>query len=99
MVVIVLIVYNALNALLMLFFFLFFFAGLVSVLIEGPPNSGKTALAASLAKRSNFPFVKVCSPDEMVGFSESAKCAQIRKVCSFYVFRLEFFNQIDQLVK
>jgi len=53
--------------------------GLVSILIEGPPNSGKTALAASLAKKSNFPFVKVCSPDEMVGFSESAKCAQIRK--------------------
>ncbi|GFG30720.1 hypothetical protein Cfor_11558 [Coptotermes formosanus] len=55
-------------------------SGLVSVLLEGPPNSGKTALAAQLAKNSDFPFVKVCSPEEMVGFTESAKCLHIRKV-------------------
>uniref|UniRef100_A0A2S2PQU1 Vesicle-fusing ATPase n=1 Tax=Schizaphis graminum TaxID=13262 RepID=A0A2S2PQU1_SCHGA len=54
--------------------------GLVSVLIEGPPNSGKTALAAKLAKDSDFPFVKVCSPEDMVGFTETAKCLQIRKI-------------------
>ncbi|XP_046631152.1 vesicle-fusing ATPase 1-like [Daphnia pulicaria] len=53
--------------------------GLVSVLVEGPPNAGKTALAAQLAKNSDFPFIKICSPDDMVGFSESAKCLQIRK--------------------
>ncbi|XP_066992655.2 vesicle-fusing ATPase 1 [Anabrus simplex] len=55
-------------------------SGLVSVLLEGPPNAGKTALAAQLAKNSDFPFVKVCSPEEMVGYTESAKCLQIRKV-------------------
>jgi vesicle-fusing ATPase len=55
-------------------------SGLVSVLLEGPPNSGKTALAAELAKSSDFPFIKVCSPEEMVGFTESAKCLSIRKV-------------------
>lgn len=55
-------------------------SGLVSVLLEGPPNSGKTALAAQLAKNSDFPFVKVCSPEEMVGYTESAKCTLIRKV-------------------
>ncbi|XP_021938226.1 vesicle-fusing ATPase 1-like [Zootermopsis nevadensis] len=55
-------------------------SGLVSVLLEGPPNSGKTALAAQLAKNSDFPFVKVCTPEEMVGFTESAKCLHIRKV-------------------
>ncbi|XP_018579945.1 vesicle-fusing ATPase 1-like isoform X2 [Anoplophora glabripennis] len=55
-------------------------SGLVSVLIEGPPNSGKTALAAQLAKNSDFPFVKVCSPEEMVGFTETAKCLTIRKI-------------------
>nr|XP_023011669.1 vesicle-fusing ATPase 1-like [Leptinotarsa decemlineata] len=55
-------------------------SGLVSVLIEGPPNSGKTALAAQLAKNSDFPFVKVCSPEEMVGYTETAKCLTIRKV-------------------
>lgn len=52
----------------------------MSVLLEGPPNSGKTALAAQLAKNSDFPFVKVCSPEEMVGFTETAKCLNIRKV-------------------
>ncbi|GLV44463.1 comatose [Carabus blaptoides fortunei] len=55
-------------------------SGLVSVLLEGPPNGGKTALAAQLAKNSDFPFVKICSPEDMVGFTESAKCLQIRKV-------------------
>jgi len=54
--------------------------GMVSVLLEGAPNSGKTALAASLAKQSGFPFVKICSPDDMVGFTESAKCKAIKKV-------------------
>lgn len=53
--------------------------GLVTVLVEGPPNSGKTAIAAQLAKNSDFPFVKICTPEDMVGFSESAKCLQIRK--------------------
>ncbi|XP_068898579.1 vesicle-fusing ATPase 1-like [Tenebrio molitor] len=55
-------------------------SGLVSVLIEGPPNAGKTALAAQLAKESDFPFIKVCSPEEMVGYTETAKCLHIRKV-------------------
>lgn len=55
-------------------------SGLVSILLEGPPNSGKTALAAELALRSDFPFIKICSPEDMVGFTESAKCLQIRKI-------------------
>ena len=54
-------------------------SGLVSILLEGPPNAGKSALAAKLAKMSDFPFVKVCSPEEMVGYTESAKCLHIRK--------------------
>ena len=41
---------------------------------------GKTALAAQLARASNFPFVKICSPDDMVGFTEAAKCLQIKKI-------------------
>jgi len=53
---------------------------LVSILIEGAPNSGKTALAATLAKNSGFPFVKICSPEDMVGYTESAKCLRIKKV-------------------
>jgi len=53
---------------------------LVSILIEGAPNSGKTALAATLAKNSGLPFVKICSPEDMVGYTESAKCLRIKKV-------------------
>ena len=56
---------------------------LVSVLLEGPPNSGKTALAAQIAKNSDFPFIKVCTPEDMVGFTEFAKCVSIRKVFIF----------------
>lgn len=69
----------------------FFVKGLVSVLLEGPPNSGKTALAAELAKLSDFPFVKVCSPEDMVGFTETAKCLQIRKVFNILIRLTAFF--------
>lgn len=55
-------------------------SGLVSILLEGPPNAGKSALAAKLAKMSDFPFVKICSPEDMIAYTESAKCLQIRKV-------------------
>ncbi|MXQ87267.1 hypothetical protein E5288_WYG007800 [Bos mutus] len=53
---------------------------LVSVLLEGPPHSGKTALAARIAEESNFPFIKICSPDKMIGFSETAKCQAMKKI-------------------
>ncbi|KAL5479600.1 hypothetical protein EMCRGX_G023144 [Ephydatia muelleri] len=53
---------------------------LVTMLLRGSAGCGKTALAAYIAKESNFPFVKVISPENMVGFSESAKCEVIRKV-------------------
>lgn len=74
-------------------------SGLVSILIEGPPNAGKTALAAKLAKMSDFPFVKVCSPEDMVGFTESAKCLHIRKVRSrdFPIFNKEKEKKIDAM--
>lgn len=53
---------------------------LVSVLLEGPPNSGKTALAAKISEDSQFPFIKICSPDNMIGHSEIAKCQAIKKI-------------------
>uniref|UniRef100_A0A7N8WXM2 Vesicle-fusing ATPase n=1 Tax=Mastacembelus armatus TaxID=205130 RepID=A0A7N8WXM2_9TELE len=53
---------------------------LVSVLLEGPPNSGKTALAAKIAEDSQFPFIKICSPNQMIGYSEIAKCQAIKKI-------------------
>ncbi|KAH8094942.1 vesicular-fusion protein SEC18 [Cristinia sonorae] len=53
---------------------------LVSVLLHGPPASGKTALAATIAQASQYPFMKLLSPESMVGFSESQKVAAINKV-------------------
>lgn len=55
---------------------------LVSVLLHGPPGTGKTALGASIAQASEFPFIKLISPDNMVGFSEHQKVAAISKVFS-----------------
>lgn len=53
---------------------------LVSVLLHGPPGSGKTALAATIAQASQYPFMKLLSPDSMVGFSETQKVATISKI-------------------
>ena len=53
---------------------------LVSILLRGNPGSGKTALAATIAKNSGFPYVKVITPENMVGFTESAKCQAVKKV-------------------
>lgn len=53
---------------------------LVSVLLHGPVGSGKTAMAATVAMSSEFPFIKLISPEAMVGFNETAKMNQINKV-------------------
>ena len=53
---------------------------LLTCLLEGPGGAGKTALAATLGLDSGFPFVKVISSDNMVGFSEAAKAQAIAKV-------------------
>lgn len=53
---------------------------LVTMLLFGPPNSGKTALAAQIAQNSEFPFLKICSPETMVGYHENAKCLAIKKI-------------------
>ncbi|ELU45964.1 vesicular-fusion protein SEC18 [Rhizoctonia solani AG-1 IA] len=53
---------------------------LVSLLLHGPPGAGKTAMAATIAQASQFPFIKLVSPDHMVGFSEPQKIAAITKV-------------------
>lgn len=53
---------------------------LFSVLFHGPPSSGKTALAAYIATNSQFPFIKLVSPEDMVGFNEAAKIAHISRI-------------------
>jgi vesicle-fusing ATPase len=46
----------------------------------GPSGAGKTALAATIAMSSDFPFIKLISPESMVGFTEQAKMTQINKI-------------------
>jgi len=53
---------------------------LLSVLFEGPAGAGKTALAASIALQSEFPFVKLISPESFVGISEAGKAMAIARV-------------------
>ncbi|KAI9808980.1 MAG: transport between ER and Golgi ATPase protein [Pycnora praestabilis] len=53
---------------------------LFSVLLHGPRKSGKTALAAKIAKDSDFPFIKVVSPQNMLGFNEAMKVQHLNKV-------------------
>ncbi|ERF76400.1 Vesicular-fusion protein sec18 [Endocarpon pusillum Z07020] len=53
---------------------------LFSVLLHGPPASGKTALAAKIAIDSEYPFIKLVSPEDMVGFNEMAKVQYLSKV-------------------
>merc|ERR1712146_701809 len=53
---------------------------LLSVLLEGEPLTGKTAIAAELASRSGFPFVRIIAADALIGMGEMAKCSYIQKV-------------------
>lgn len=48
--------------------------GLVSLLLEGPSNAGKSTLAAELAKLTKFASFKLVSLNDMVGFNETMKC-------------------------
>ncbi|KAI1427503.1 P-loop containing nucleoside triphosphate hydrolase protein [Xylaria sp. FL1777] len=41
-----------------------------SVLFHGPKSSGKTALVAHIAMRSGFPFVKMITPADLVGYRD-----------------------------
>lgn len=50
---------------------------LLSVLLEGEPGTGKTALAAHLALRSGFPYIKIISPELLVKYLESGKYTSI----------------------
>lgn len=49
----------------------------------GAPGSGKTAIAAHMAKESDFPFLKICAPKSMIGYHEAAKVQAIKKATVF----------------
>lgn len=57
--------------------------GHLSVLLHGPAASGKTALAAHIAMNSDYPFIKLISPQLLLGFrDEIAKKDHLHKVFS-----------------
>jgi vesicle-fusing ATPase len=53
---------------------------LLSVLLYGPRGSGKTALAAQMALDSEFPFIRLIKPVDIVGMNEIQKIQYIQKV-------------------
>jgi len=53
---------------------------LLSVLLEGPSGSGKSAVSAKCALETDYPFKKRLTPDTMVSMSEVGKAAAIYKV-------------------
>ena len=54
-------------------------APLFSVLVHGPRGAGKTALAANIGLKSEFPFVKLVRPID-VGSNEASKLDYLRRV-------------------
>lgn len=55
-------------------------SSILSVLLHGPSGSGKTALAAKIALESDFPFVKLLSPKDVVNYSEAGKKDMLGKI-------------------
>ncbi|KAL8444512.1 hypothetical protein Emed_006209 [Eimeria media] len=51
----------------------------LSLLLQGPPGSGKTALAASVAKLLSFPFTKLVTAESWVGLPEAARVNLLHK--------------------
>nr|CCC89325.1 unnamed protein product [Trypanosoma congolense IL3000] len=51
----------------------------LTVLIDGQPGCGKSAVAAHLADKAGFPYVRVISNEDMVGYGEAQKVSIIRK--------------------
>lgn len=53
---------------------------LMAVLLEGVPNCGKTAIIAKLATESSIPYIRIISPETLLGYDERQKCDNIQKV-------------------
>lgn len=53
---------------------------IISVLVHGPPGSGKTALASTIALASDFPFIRMISPGDMIGMSEANRIQHISQM-------------------
>jgi vesicle-fusing ATPase len=56
--------------------------GVVSVLLYGPSGSGKTAIAAQVARQSEFPFIDIIAPGRFVGMSDASRIGEINRAFS-----------------
>ncbi|CAJ0584043.1 unnamed protein product, partial [Mesorhabditis spiculigera] len=75
--------------------------GFVTCLLSGASGSGKSCIAARIAKESEFPFIKVVSPATMVGFSEMAKCQALHRAFSDAIkspLSILFLDDIESLL-
>jgi len=75
---------------------------LLSVLLEGAVSSGKTAIAAKLAGESEFPFIRMISPTNMIGYSESRRCQQLLKVFTDSYkspYSIIFLDDIERIIE
>jgi len=52
----------------------------LSILLSGKSGCGKTAFASKLALESGFPFIKIISPDDFIGYTENSRVQRINKV-------------------
>ena len=71
------------------------------MLFEGPVGCGKTAIAAQLALESQFPLVRVVSPENYIGYSEASRVNLINKVFEDAYkspFSLIILDNIERLV-
>ncbi len=53
---------------------------ILSVLLEGQKYTGKTAIAAKLAHESNFPYIRMITPDQFIGMREDEKSNRIHTI-------------------
>ncbi|SCL98483.1 N-ethylmaleimide-sensitive fusion protein, putative [Plasmodium chabaudi chabaudi] len=53
---------------------------LMSVLLHGDSGTGKTTIAAYMAKCANFHFTKFITPENLIGYSESGRINYINKI-------------------
>ena len=73
-----------------------------SILLHGPPRSGKTALAAKIALDSDFPFVQLVSPEDVRVFTEMAKKDYIDRIfvnAHKSALAIVILDSIEQLIE